>query len=157
MTDAQLLTEAQEIKNETNPNANTHTRVGIMLENLVNNKVNIADLPYKEYCAIFQQTSSGNPIFTVLQLGVGNINWVRAGTGRYQGTLASAFPNILTPQIEGQLGVDFVSGIPLGYYAGQRVSNDIYEIRTYDTHGDLADSLLKNKELRIRVYAAVVI
>ena len=39
-TDAELLIEANIIKNETNAGANTATRVGVMLVDIVNSKVN---------------------------------------------------------------------------------------------------------------------
>ena len=40
LTDVQLNTEAAVIKNETTPGANTATRVGTMLENIIDNKIN---------------------------------------------------------------------------------------------------------------------
>lgn len=40
LTDEQLRTQAQQIKNETSRRANTAVRVGTMLENLVDSKLN---------------------------------------------------------------------------------------------------------------------
>jgi len=42
-TDAELLTEAGIIKNETTAGANTHTRVGTMLDNIIESKLNNED------------------------------------------------------------------------------------------------------------------
>ena len=50
-TDAQLLTQKEEIKTEVNPKANSATRVGQMIEDMIESKPNYDDLELAERTA----------------------------------------------------------------------------------------------------------
>jgi len=62
MTDAQLLSEAAIIKNETESGANTAERVGQMFEDIINNKLN-----YKVYTAKLTQNGQNDPEANILK------------------------------------------------------------------------------------------
>jgi len=62
--DSNLLEQAEIIRDETTANANTATRVGEMLVDIVDSKYN---RPYQVYTAILTQASNTAPIATVLE------------------------------------------------------------------------------------------
>lgn len=89
MSQATLLADAATIKNETIASANTATRVGTMLEDIINEAV-----PYKVYKALLTQTGTGVPTVKVLENTFGGtLVWSYTGVGDYLVTLAGAFPD----------------------------------------------------------------
>ena len=62
--DSNLLEQAEVIRDETTANANTATRVGEMLVDIVDSKYN---RPYQVYTATLSQTSTNAPVATILE------------------------------------------------------------------------------------------
>lgn len=90
-TDSQLTTQANIIKNETIAAANTATRVGQMVVDLIDSKPNVSLIPL-EYEAVFSQSGTSDPTVSIANNTLsGAIAWTRSGTGTYIGTLAGVF------------------------------------------------------------------
>lgn len=80
-TDAELLTEAGVIKNETTPAANSAPRVGGMIENVVESKVNNSRMGYKLYAATIGYNGSTFTITEHVKEIDGNVSYSVAGNG----------------------------------------------------------------------------
>lgn len=106
-----------------------------------------AIVPYKKYIATLLQTSTTDPLATVLENTIGDIVWTRLSTGYYRGTLNSAFPSADTTYISISGTVD--PGLVTAYWYN---SNQI-RVYTRDTSLDaLADDLLTYTTIEIRTY-----
>ena len=106
-----------------------------------------AIVPYKKYIATLLQTSTTDPLATVLENTIGDIVWTRLSTGYYRGTLNSAFPFADTTYISISGTVD--PGLVTAYWYN---SNQI-RVYTRDTSLDaLADDLLTYTTIEIRTY-----
>jgi len=90
-TDIELAAAASIIQNETVAGENTADRVGQLLNDIIENKVNVDKLP-KIYRALINQTTTGAPVATVLENTLSAaIIWTRSSAGSYIGTLSGAF------------------------------------------------------------------
>jgi len=106
-----------------------------------------AVVPYKRYIATLLQTSTTDPLATVLENTIGDIVWDRLSIGYYRGTLNSAFPSADTTYISISGTVD--PGLVTAYWYN---SNQI-RVYTRDTSLDaLADDLLTYTTIEIRTY-----
>lgn len=152
-TDAQLLTEAGVIRNEQTAKANTADRVGEMLEDIIDSKLNAS---YKVYAAKFTQSGTSAPTVTILENTIGEIVWTRNNDedGNYYGTLNGAFAGTV-PTIIGAMGHE---GSPAfqeswgSYYGFFKVSNNQILLQTgYPGQGNF-DNLLWDQFIEIRVY-----
>ena len=85
-TDAELLIESGIIKNETTKNANTATRVGQMLDDIIDSKFNKS---YKVYTAILNYGDLSNPIILENTLGE-DIIWTASETYQINGTTTNS-------------------------------------------------------------------
>jgi hypothetical protein len=102
---------------------------------------------YKKYVANLLQSSTTDPLATVLENTIGDIVWDRLSTGYYRGTLNSAFPSADTTYISISGTVD--PGLVTAYWYN---SNQI-RVYTRDTSLDaLADDLLTYTTIEIRTY-----
>jgi len=90
--DSNLLEQAEIIRDETTANANTATRVGTMLVDIVDSKYN---RPYQVYTAILTQASNAAPVATVLENDfTSTLTWVYNSPGNY--TLYAGGDSIFT-------------------------------------------------------------
>lgn len=150
-TDSQLLTEAGVIRNEQTPKANTADRVGEILEDIIDSKLNAT---YKVYAALFSQVGTAAPTVTVLNNTIGTIVWTYSTIGTYYGTLTGAFtgtvPTVIVPMgYEGS--ISFGEGLG-GYYGINKVSSNQILLRTGDPGNGTSNNLLFNQFIEIRVY-----
>lgn len=140
-TIADLLVDANVIKNATIPGENTATRVG---DNLVDIIDSLAGGNYTTYTVFLSQTGTGDPtVTTVCANTIGSISWARTDIGTYEGTLASAFPSgkrwamAVGDSVAGgfpQIGFSDDSTILLYNYLGGSLDDDFamyIEIRVY--------------------------
>jgi hypothetical protein len=97
-----------------------------------------------EYEAIMNQSGTGNPTAYVYKNTIGSIVWARTDKGKYTGTLVGSFPQYRTGLIFGQ---DFAVVTRF-----KRLSDDVVEIRTYDSALALADSGLVETYIKIIVF-----
>jgi hypothetical protein len=106
--------------------------------------------PYKVYTALLSQTTTGDPVATVLANTLSaDIVWTRTSTGVYFGTLASAFTSGLTT-VSCNYGI--VSGTA-DIITGFRSNSNVIRVQTYRSD----DSTLAEMEgslifIEIRVY-----
>jgi hypothetical protein len=102
---------------------------------------------YKKYIATLLQSSTTDPLATVLENTIGSIVWDRLSTGYYRGTLSSAFTSADTTYISITGTVD--PGLVTAYW----YNSSQIRIYTRDTSLDaLADDLLTYSTIEIRVY-----
>jgi hypothetical protein len=102
--------------------------------------------PYKGYVFNISQSGASAPTVAVLGLNeIGTIVWTRTTTGVYVGTLVGAFPTSLT-----WTTTTFRNNSGTGYLF--RTGTDTVEIRTFNTGGTAADSILLVTSLEIRAY-----
>jgi hypothetical protein len=99
-TDAELLTEANIIKDETTPRANSAERVGEMLVDLIDSKVSKDDFAgYLSFVGTVNTLRSGNYSINVLKNDLGAYALTYLQDGVYQLTFSSApvsFSNLNT-------------------------------------------------------------
>lgn len=89
-TDSQLGTLAQLVANETTDGANDAARIGGIMQDIVDSKVNKADIE-KTYRASAVAVLTGAPSVTSKKNTTGaTITWARTGTGTYTLTANSA-------------------------------------------------------------------
>jgi hypothetical protein len=126
---------------------------GIATNNLtVTNTLNgraVSDIlpTYKKYVALITQTSTSAPTVIELENTIGPIQWTRAATGSYQGTLTGAFTANKTYVMLSNVVADSI-------VMADPTLNDI-QIRTTNLHSPSAayhDGHLNNNTLEIRVY-----
>lgn len=105
-------------------------------------------LPYKVYTALISQTGTDNPTVVVLHNTIGNIVWSRNSAGNYQGYLAGEFLTNKTFLItSGDFSINPTN------QARQFFSNSVNAvIITTQINGFIADNLLENTPIEIRVY-----
>jgi hypothetical protein len=99
---------------------------------------------YLVYTALLSQSGTSAPTAVVLEntLG-GSISWTYDSEGLYIGTLTGAFTYNKTAVI---------FNTPLGFTASYRSSINTITILTYDESFTLADDMLNNTFLEVRVY-----
>jgi hypothetical protein len=150
-TDAQLSTSAATIKAETLPAANSATRIGQMLEDLTDSKVNKQDK--KQYCFSVSQSGSSAPTVTVhLNQLSGTIAWTRSTTGTYVGTLIGAFLSGKVPIVEGFIrNGSSIGSSTLNTFILQRLTDNTVALGTF-TNGTLTDGLLTNQYFELNVF-----
>ena len=137
MTDAQLLSEAAIIKNETESGANTAERVGQMFEDIINNKLN-----YKVYTAKLTQNGQNDPEANILQntTDIG-ISWVYDSPGYY-------YSNATFSESETAVFIQNNTGIDNSYAnITATISGGYIVIWTDNTDGILNKTLIE-----IRIY-----
>lgn len=103
--------------------------------------------PYKVYTALLEQDLTGAPVATVLEntLG-GTVVWSRLDPGEYQATVSGLFTlNKTMIQISSNSG----QGNTVTFFAAD--TNTI-DLGTADDSFTLADNLLNNTPIEIRVY-----
>jgi hypothetical protein len=87
-TDAQLTTDANVIKNETAPGANTATRVGNMLVDAIDSKVNIDKIASPTVVGttkLYTDLAASNTDGAVTQAALRTSNFNTSGSGRFDG------------------------------------------------------------------------
>lgn len=101
------------------------------------------------YKATLTQTSTNDPVETVLENDLGAIVWTRTAGGTYRGTLTGAFIEDLT-----FLSIQMTSDTSLAFI--ERLSNDVIQVVT--TNGALAknDDLLRATAVLIEVYPTFI-
>ena len=99
---------------------------------------------YDVYTALISQADTDDPVPIVLEntLG-GSITWSYDGTGSYIGTLTGAFTADKTA---------IIFNTPLGFTAAYRSSINTFTILTYDDSFTLANDMLNNTFIEVRVY-----
>ena len=89
-TDAELLTEANIIKDETTPRANSAERVGEMLVNVIDSKVSKDDFSgFLSFVGTVNGLQSGNYSINVLKNDLGDYSLTFLQDGVYQLTFTS--------------------------------------------------------------------
>jgi len=101
---------------------------------------NYVEKTYYTYTVLLSQTSTSNPVATILDNSLGAVVWTRSFAGEYHGTLTGAFPILKTviPNFFSLYGLG-TTMIPisngnqiLGYYQIFQISNDQICINTYN-------------------------
>lgn len=102
---------------------------------------------YSKYIATLLQSSTTDPLATVLENTIGDIVWTRFAMGVYRGTLSGAFPD------QDRTYIVFNNTIgPSACTAAWKSVNEI-EITTYDiATSALADDLIGYSTIEIRTY-----
>lgn len=115
-------------------------------------KLRLGSRPYKTYTALLSQESTGTPIATVLENTLsGPVVWTRASEGVYEGTLADEFVDGKTVVIA--LTPHMLGLTPTGESLVFRASANAVQVQSYsDRFSTLADTLLENFPIEIRVY-----
>lgn len=92
LNNSALAALAATIRDETAVEANTATRVGELLIDFIDSKINV-DAIVKEYAATISQAGTAAPTATVVinSFGLGVLVWTRNSIGNYTGTLGAAF------------------------------------------------------------------
>lgn len=105
----------------------------------------------KVYKALLSQTSTNDPVVTVLvnTLG-GEVVWARTGMGLYTGTLTGAFPFLKTIVLASQAG-DVDDPVPTRESRATRVDNDTIVVTTGKNEAR-EDDFLDNYSLSVEVY-----
>jgi len=104
---------------------------------------------YTKYIALISQTSTNAPTVIELENTIGPIQWTRASTGVYYGTLTDMFPD--PDKVYVMINQAVLNSIAVAGYT----SNDIVSIQTTNLHNPTAthhDSHLNKTTLEIRVY-----
>lgn len=153
LSDADLTTEAGVIKNETTPAANSATRIGQMLVDLTDSKLNKQDVvePPLIYAAKLTQSGTGNPS-TVIQANTlsGAINWGRAGNGQYQGLLSGAFPTDARVHLLAAPSFSSVAAASIKNLAIRRIDTDTVEIIQSGPDGStIVDDMICYVEIKV--------
>jgi hypothetical protein len=126
-------------------NSNAAVTVGEL-----NQVVNGLELPYKSYVATLTQSNLDDPSATVIYNSLNeDIVWLRSGTGQYNGTLTGAFTVGKTVVI---LGTNTLVAGSSAKYDSQNADIDTVPILTYDDSFTIADGMLINTVIEIRVY-----
>lgn len=108
-TDAELLIRAAQVADETAPGANTAIRVGEILEDFVDSKVNVDKLP-KIYKAVLTQSGASDPTVVVAKNDFGGTSaWTRTGAG------FGRFTNVSGPLTAGKTIVSICGAGSGGY------------------------------------------
>lgn len=102
---------------------------------------------YSKYIATLLQSSTTDPLATVLENTIGDIVWTRFAMGVYRGTLSGAFPD------QDRTYIVFNNTVgPSACTAAWKSVNEI-EITTYDiATSALADDLIGYSTIEIRTY-----
>lgn len=101
--------------------------------------------PYNVYTALVSQSGTSAPTVNELNNEIGAIVWTRISTGVYRGTLSGAFISSNT-----WTTAAFQENLGTGYL--KRAASSYVEIRTVNTGGSPADSIMNNTPIEIRVY-----
>lgn len=138
-TDSELTSQTNIIKNETLPLANTADRVGTMLSDIVENKINKSKFPFKSYSILFSQEGTNTPTITQLINDLGGIPVItRLSAGNYSFTLNGAFPENKTVlnnlSIDSPTGFDAIPVISFGNFEGSIIG--YYTVTRSGTMGD---------------------
>jgi len=152
LTDAALTAEAATIQNETASNANSADRVGTMLTDIIDSKVNVDKMTYTSfqftvsnsggtYTSTTRQNNSVGTTFTFLAGGTGTIVCI-ASTPVFTATKTfcpgatlwgDGFPQFLVGEVDST--TDFIFSVVK--YDGTSPAvpdfiNELFEIRVYD-------------------------
>ena len=99
---------------------------------------------YDVYTALISQADTDDPVPIVLENTFGgSITWSYDDTGSYIGTLTGAFTADKTA---------IIFNTPLGFTAAYRSSVNTVTILTYDDSFTLANDMLNNTFIEVRVY-----
>jgi hypothetical protein len=100
----------------------------------------------KVYEALISQSSTSAPTVTILgENTIGAIVWTRTATGTYLGTLTNAFTTNKTT-------IQMTMGGTNGVCAISATATNTVSLRTWTPAGALADSLLNNASILIKVF-----
>ena len=108
-------------------------------------------LGYRVYTASLSQTGSADPVVTVHENSLGQeIVWTRQSMGTYVGTATGLFavPNYSKVA----LLCSQTSNSSLGVTVAYRNSNDDVYVETFDFGGAVADGVLSESLIEIRMY-----
>ncbi len=109
----------------------------------------IANVPvpsYLAYAASISQTGAGAPVPVIRDSGFGAIAWYRTDAGTYEGFLNNAF-------VPGTVCAPVALWAPDGRKAIMQVRDtDYIDLLTFNAAGILADSILDNAFIEIRIY-----
>jgi hypothetical protein len=101
---------------------------------------------YLKYIAIITQSGTADPLLSVLENTIGDIVWTRAASGRYEGTLANAFPD------KNKVYLLNNNTQPNAYIRFFWTSINVVQLRTLDFTNTLQDGVLDYTTIEIRVY-----
>lgn len=130
--------------NDINPESGTDVTVNGNL--IVTGTNNI--IPYRVYTGLISQTGTSNPTVVILENTIGNIVWTRNTNGQYQGYLPGEFLAAKTFLLTSS---DYAINPTNQARQFFRSSDDYISILT-QINGIVADGLLDNTPIEIRVY-----
>ena len=105
---------------------------------------------YKVYTALLTQSGTDAPVATVLENTLGDIVWSYASIGTYNAALEGAF---ILNKTSVKIGSFDALSSSYGYFSFTSESQpDIYILQSYDLTDLLADNILANTLIEIRVY-----
>ncbi len=97
------------------------------------------------YVATLVQSGTSIPVATALKNMIGTVTFSRSGVGVYVGTSAGAFPANSRTKFDEPILAE-------GSCRLSRVDSDSFQIETFDSAGDPADSLLNGDLIVITIY-----
>lgn len=166
-TDVQLKAQADTIKFEINPKSNTALRIGNMFNAIITNKLNVSNAKgYKEYRAKISQSSTSRPqeqssfineisndTVAYSNINYRGIAYTRVSTGTY--TVAFNYSPSAT-YYSTDLDISFNDAkIRLGNVisgGNGTINYQLFTFYSYDTAGNLADNIISNSNIYIRLY-----
>ena len=105
-------------------------------------------IPYRVYTGLISQTGTNNPTVVVMENTIGNIVWTRNANGQYQGYLPGEFLAAKTFLLtSGDYAINPTNQARQFF----RSSDDYVSILT-QINGIIADGLLDNTPIEIRIY-----
>lgn len=105
-------------------------------------------IPYRVYTGLISQTGTNNPTVVVMENTIGNIVWTRNANGQYQGYLPGEFLAAKTFLLTSS---DYAINPTNQARQFFRSSDDYVSIST-QINGIIADGLLDNTPIEIRIY-----
>ena len=106
---------------------------------------------YKVYTALLNQSGTNPPVATILENGIGAIEWVYDSPGMYRGILLGAFPENKTYPVihfNGQLDAE----IPVPNMAFHRIDDDQLWLSVHLASDFFFNNGLVDTPIEIRVY-----
>ena len=104
--------------------------------------------PYKVYTGLISQTGTSNPTVVIMENTIGNIVWTRNTNGTYQGYLPGEFLAAKTFLLtSGDYAINPTNQARQFF----RTSDDYIFIST-QINGIIADGLLDNTPIEVRIY-----
>lgn len=104
--------------------------------------------PYRVYTGLISQTGTSNPTVVIMENTIGNIVWTRTTNGQYQGYLPGEFLAVKTFLLTSS---DYAINPTNQARQFFRSSDDYISIST-QINGIIADGLLDNTPIEVRIY-----